>query len=196
VDRAIEIARRVNMPLKIAAKVDGKDKAYFDAAVKPLLSDRRIEFIGEIGEDDKDSFLGDAAALLFPIDWPEPFGLVMIEAMACGTPVVAYRCGSVPEVMRDGVSGFVVDEMDRAVEATARAVELPRGRCRAYFESRFLADRMAAGYVQVYEGLVAQERHDEGHGRTAIGLAAIDTEDHDERAATSTIAGGHGVELT
>jgi glycosyltransferase involved in cell wall biosynthesis len=195
VDRAIEIARRLNMPLKIAAKVDGKDRAYFETAVKPLLADRRVEFIGEIGEDDKDSFLGDAAALLFPIDWPEPFGLVMIEALACGTPVVAFRCGSVPEVMRDGVSGYVVDDIDQAVAATARAVELPRGRCRAYFEARFLADRMAAGYVEVYESLLKSSRRDEGHGRTAIGLAAIDTEDHDDRVPASPI-GGLGADVT
>ena len=97
------------MPLKIAAKIDGKDRDYFEREIKPLFDDPLVDYVGEIGEAEKNEFLGDAAALLFPIDWPEPFGLVMIEAMACGTPVVAFRCGSVPEVMRDGVSGYVVD---------------------------------------------------------------------------------------
>ena len=125
-DRAIDIAVRLGMPLKIAAKVDKKDQEYFETQIKPKMTDPRIEFVGEIGEAQKNDFLGDAAALLFPVDWPEPFGLVMIEAMACGTPVVAFRCGSVPEVMRDGVSGYVVDTLDEAVAATARVVELPR----------------------------------------------------------------------
>ena len=120
---------------------------------RPLLADPRIEFVGEIDEDHKDAFLGGAAALLFPVDWPEPFGLVMIEAMACGTPVVAFRCGSVPEVMRDGVSGYVVDSIDEAVARTAQAIRLPRDRCRAYFEERFCAPRMARDYVAVYEAL-------------------------------------------
>ena len=114
--------------------------------------------MGEIGEAEKNAFLGDAAALLFPIDWPEPFGLVMIEAMACGTPVVAFRCGSVPEVMRDGVSGYVVDTIDEAVAATARAVELPRARVRAYFDERFSAPRMAEDYVAIYEALIEDAR--------------------------------------
>ena len=127
----------------MAAKIDERDRAYYEREVKPLFADPRVEFVGEIGERDKADFLGDAGALLFPVDWPEPFGLVMIEAMACGTPVVAFRRGSVPEVMRDGVSGYVVETLDGAVEATARALELPRKRCRAYFEGRFSAPRMA-----------------------------------------------------
>src|SRR4029079_5395795 len=114
------------MPLKIAAKIDSNDRDYFEAEIKHLFDDPLVDYIGEIGEDQKNAFLGGASALLFPIDWPEPFGLVMIEAMACGTPVVAFRCGSVPEVMRDGVSGYVVDSIDDAVAATAQAVKLPR----------------------------------------------------------------------
>jgi glycosyltransferase involved in cell wall biosynthesis len=161
VDRAVEIARRLDLPLKVAAKIDDKDRRYYEQKLKPLFADPHVEFVGEIGEKDKGDFLGDAAALLFPIDWPEPFGLVMIEAMACGTPVVAFRCGSVPEVMRDGVSGYVVDTLDGAVEATARALELPRKRCRAYFEGRFSAPRMANDYLAIYERLVAGEHRGE-----------------------------------
>jgi glycosyltransferase involved in cell wall biosynthesis len=153
-DRAIEIATRVRMPLKIAAKIDAKDRAYFEAEIVPRLRNPLVEFIGEINEEQKGPFLGGAAALLFPVDWPEPFGLVMIEAMACGTPVVAFRRGSVPEVMRDGVSGFVIDGMEDAVEATRRAVGLSRANCRAYFEERFLAERMARDYLALYAELV------------------------------------------
>ncbi len=182
----MEIARRLGMPLKIAAKIDGKDRDYFESEIKPLFADPSIEFVGEIGESDKNEFLGGAAALLFPIDWPEPFGLVMIEAMACGTPVVAFRCGSVPEVMRDGVSGYVVDSIDNAVAATARAVELPRAGVRAYFEERFSAPRMAANYLTIYEELIAGARLRRGRGRTAFGLAAID--------ADADADAGHGVD--
>ena len=158
-DRAIEIAERVGMPLKIAAKVDRVDEAYFAATIKPLLDHPLVEFVGEIDEQRKDEFLGNAAALLFPVDWPEPFGLVMIEALACGTPVVAFACGSVPEVMHDGLSGFVVSSVDEAVAAVPRALALPRERCRAYFEDRFTASRMAAAYVRIYEKMIARERH-------------------------------------
>ena len=143
--------------------------------------------MGEIGEDQKNAFLGGAAALLFPIDWPEPFGLVMIEAMACGTPVVAFRCGSVPEVMRDGVSGFVVETLDEAVAATARAVELPRAGVRAYFEKRFSAPRMAEDYVAIFEAMLRNVRRDQGRGgHAAFGLAAIDAEAESD--------GGHAVD--
>jgi glycosyltransferase involved in cell wall biosynthesis len=151
VDRAIEIARRVHLPLKIAAKVDRVDRAYFDEAIEPLLHHPLMEFIGEIGEHEKDAFLGDAYALLFPIDWPEPFGLVMIEAMACGTPVIAYRNGSVEEVMEQGRTGFIVDDLEDAVQAVRRVRELSRVRCRRVFEERFTAERMARDYVRVYE---------------------------------------------
>ena len=149
VDRAIEIATRVGMPLKIAAKIASADKDYYEE-VRPLFDHPLVEFVGEINEREKDQFLGEAAALLFPIDWPEPFGLVMVEAMACGTPVIAFRHGSVPEVMRQGVSGFVVDSMDEAVAATQQVLGLSRRRCRDYFEERFGVERMARDYVQVY----------------------------------------------
>jgi glycosyltransferase involved in cell wall biosynthesis len=154
VDRAIEIARRVAMPLRIAAKVDWVDKEYFDALVQPLLRDSLVEFVGEIGEGEKDEFLGNAYALLFPIDWPEPFGLVMIEAMACGTPVIAYRSGAVPEVMEEGHTGFIVKELEDAVEAVRRVPRLSRARCREVFEKRFTAARMATDYLQVYKRII------------------------------------------
>jgi len=154
VDRAIEIARRVGMPLKIAAKVGKDDEAYYQE-VRHLLQEPHVEFLGEIGEADKQEFLGNAAALLFPVDWPEPFGLVMIEAMACGTPVIAFRRGSISEVMSDGVSGFVVETVDQAVAALERALKIPRETCRAYFDQRFLAERMARDYVAAYEAVRA-----------------------------------------
>jgi glycosyltransferase involved in cell wall biosynthesis len=159
-DRAIEIATRVGMPLKIAAKIDRVDEEYFASRIRPLLDHPLIEFVGEIDEARKDQFLGDAAAVLFPVDWPEPFGLVMIEALACGTPVVAFARGSVPEVMQDGVSGFVVETVDEAVAAVPRALALPREGCRAYFDRCFTASRMAAGYVRIYEAMIARERNE------------------------------------
>jgi glycosyltransferase involved in cell wall biosynthesis len=176
VDRAVEIARRLGLPLKVAAKIDDKDRDYYEQRLKPLFAEAHVEFLGEIGESDKGSFLGDAAALVFPIDWPEPFGLVMIEAMACGTPVVAFRRGAVPEVMRDGVSGYVVDTLDGAVEATARALELPRKRCRAYFEARFAAPRMANDYLAVYDRLLAAGTAG-GHPPPRLGLVPADARD-------------------
>ena len=153
VDRAIEIARKVGMPLRIAAKVDRADRRYFKQDIEPLLNDPHIEWLGEISDKDKDEFLGNAYALLFPIDWPEPFGLVMIESMACGTPVIAYECGSVPEVMEDGVTGFIVRDLEGAVKGVNRIPELSRSRCREVFEKRFAAQRMAKDYVDVYERL-------------------------------------------
>lgn len=152
-DLAIEIAIRTGMPLKIAAKVDNADRQYYEAKIKPLLKHPLVEFIGEIGEGEKNEFLGNAYALLFPIDWPEPFGLVMIEAMACGTPVIARRCGSVPEVMRDGVSGFIVDTVDEAVQAVQKVESINRQAVRAYFEERFTSERMAVDYLKVYYSL-------------------------------------------
>jgi glycosyltransferase involved in cell wall biosynthesis len=154
VDRAIEIARQVQIPLKIAAKVDPVDKDYFEGVVEPLLRDPLVEFVGEIGKVEKEDFLGNAYALLFPIDWPEPFGLVMIEAMACGTPVIAYRSGAVPEVMEEGHTGFIVQGLEDAVEAVRRVPELSRKRCREIFDQRFTAARMAQDYVQLYERLI------------------------------------------
>jgi glycosyltransferase involved in cell wall biosynthesis len=156
VDRAIEIAHQVGIPIRIAAKVDRVDRDYFDSVIEPMLHHPLVEFVGEIGEDDKDEFLGDAQALLFPIDWPEPFGLVMIEAMACGTPVIAYRNGSVPEVMEEGRTGFIVEDLDDAVEAARRVPQLSRARCREIFEQRFTAARMARDYVDVYERLIGR----------------------------------------
>jgi glycosyltransferase involved in cell wall biosynthesis len=156
VDRAIEIAHQVGIPIRIAAKVDRIDRDYFDSVIEPMLHHPLVEFVGEIGEDDKDEFLGNAQALLFPIDWPEPFGLVMIEAMACGTPVIAYRNGSVPEVMEEGRTGFIVEDLDDAVEAARRVPQLSRARCREIFEQRFTAARMARDYVDVYERLIGR----------------------------------------
>ena len=158
VDRAIKIAKRIGIPLKIAAKVDLVDREYFKKVIKPLLRDPLVEYVGEIGEGEKDDFLGNAYALLFPIDWPEPFGLVMIEAMACGTPIIAYRQGSVPEVIEQGHTGFVVDDLADAVAAAKRVPELSRERCREVFEQRFTARRMARDYLRVYQGLIERER--------------------------------------
>lgn len=149
-DRAIAIARRAGLPLKVAAKIDTADCAYFHAHIEPLLADPHVELVGEIDDAHKADFLGNAAALLFPIDWPEPFGLVMIEAMACGTPVIAWNCGSVPEVIRDGINGFLVDSVDAAAAAVARLPSLDRDRIRRTFETRFSADAMARGYQAIY----------------------------------------------
>ena len=153
-DRAIEVAHRQKMPIKLAAKVDPADQEYFEREIEPLLDHDRDDFVGEIGGDDKMRLLNHARALLFPIDWAEPFGLVMIEAMACGTPVIAYRSGSVPEVITDGVNGFIVDDIDGAVEAVGRLDELDRAEVRATFEDRFTAERMARDYVRLYEELI------------------------------------------
>jgi len=149
-DRAIEIARRSGLKLRIAAKVDRVDEAYFNERIRPLLSDPLVEFIGEVGEAEKGDLLGGARVLLFPVDWPEPFGLVMIEAMACGTPVIAWRCGSVPEVVDDGITGWIVESIDEAVAAVARTDLIDRARVRAVFEERFSATRMASDYVAIY----------------------------------------------
>lgn len=152
------------MPLKIAAKVDCADRRYFKRVVEPLLDDPHVEWVGEITDQQKNEFLGNAYALLFPIDWPEPFGLVMIEAMACGTPVIAYESGSVPKVMEDGVTGFVVRELDEAAEAIGRVRTVDRARCREVFENRFTATRMADDYTEVYHQMV---------GRTAVDYAEV-----------------------
>jgi len=153
-NRAIEIAARASIPLKIAAKVDRVDQAYWDEIIRPMVKTHsNVEFIGEIGERDKAAFLGEAAALLFPIDWPEPFGLAMIEAMACGTPVIAFRRGSVSEVVEDGTSGFIVDTIEEAVRAVRRIFSLDRTGVRGAFERRFTAERMARDYLQIYREL-------------------------------------------
>lgn len=156
VDRAIRIAVKAGMKLKIAAKVDNVDRDYYEQQIRPLLDQPGIEFIGEISDTEKPEFLSGAAALLMPIDWPEPFGLVMIESMACGTPVVAYRSGSVPEVVEDGVTGFIVDGEDEAVDAVKNRVwKLSRDAVRTRFEERFSARRMASDYVRIYGRLIA-----------------------------------------
>ena len=154
---AIEIARRAGMKLKVAAKVDPADQKYYDEQVKPVLDvSPHVEFIGEINDGQKQEFLGNAAALLFPISWPEPFGLVMIESMGVGTPVIAFNCGSVPEIMEDGLTGYVVDDIDGAVAALAKLDRLFRPSIRSRFEERFSARAMAREYVKIYESLAAQ----------------------------------------
>lgn len=158
VDRAIEIAKRTGVPLKIAAKISTADEEYFRSEIAHLLDHPLVEFLGEIGEHEKGDFLRGAKALLFPIDWPEPFGLVMIEALACGTPVVAFSHGSVPEVLRHGVSGFLVKDMDEAVAAAARVEELDRRACRAEFDARFTAQRMAEDYERLYARLLRERQ--------------------------------------
>jgi glycosyltransferase involved in cell wall biosynthesis len=154
-DRAIAIARRVGMKLRIAAKVDRADQAYFERDIRPLLDDPLIEWVGEIGDRDKPEFLGNALALLFPIDWLEPFGLVMIEAMACGTPTIAYRQGSVPEIIEHGISGLIVDDEDGAVAAVRTLGAIDRAKVRACFERRFTVERMADDYLRLYRAAAA-----------------------------------------
>ncbi|HEX3809731.1 MAG TPA: glycosyltransferase family 4 protein [Rhizomicrobium sp.] len=153
-EEAIAIAKRVGIPLKMAAKVDAVDREYFETRIKPLLDHPLIEFIGEINDSQKQEFLGDALALLFPIDWPEPFGLVMIEAAAVGTPVVAFRRGSVPEVIVPGVSGYIVDNVDEAVAAVPKAAKLNRAGVRRVFDKRFTVKVMAEHYLSIYDRLV------------------------------------------
>ena len=155
IDKAIRIAGAAGMKLKVAAKVDKADQEYFDSAIRPLLTQGHVEFIGEITDAQKPDFLSGAHALLFPIDWPEPFGLVMIESMACGTPIIAINRGSVPEVMDDGVSGFIVETEAQAVAALDKIGTLDRSRVRAQFERRFTARRMAEDYLDLYEELCA-----------------------------------------
>ncbi|HLY06550.1 MAG TPA: glycosyltransferase family 4 protein [Rhizomicrobium sp.] len=169
--RAIEIARAAGIPLKIAAKVDPHDEAYFHRHVEPLLDDPLIDFIGEIGDADKSDFLGNALALLFPIDWPEPFGLVLIEAMACGTPVIAFNRGAVPEIIEDGVTGFVVNSAEEGVGAIERLKLLNRLRIRHICERRFSAAAMARRYLDVYARLVGESAF--GHERMSAGISAV-----------------------
>jgi len=153
-DRAIRIAQRCGIPLKIAAKVDNVDRDYFEAQIRPLIREPHVEYLGEIGDQEKSHFLSGAMALLSTLDWPEPFGLVMIEAMACGTPVIAFNRGSVPEVIEDGLSGFIVEDETSAVAAVKRLPELSRETVRKRFEKRFTARRMATEYLSVYRSLM------------------------------------------
>jgi glycosyltransferase involved in cell wall biosynthesis len=163
-DKAVEIARQARMPLRVAAKIYPEERAYYEKVIEPLFrASPWVEFVGEVGGAAKDALLGGARALLFPIDWAEPFGLVMIESMACGTPVVALRRGSVPEVMTDGVTGFVVDDVDAAVEAVGATAALDRRACRRTFVERFGVARMASNYLAVYRRLAG------GGGRPAMG---------------------------
>ena len=154
VDRAIRIAIRCGIPLKIAAKVDRADQDYYDELIRPLMDHPLVEFIGEIGDHEKSDFLSGAIGLLVPIDWPEPFGLVMIEAMACGTPVIAYNRGSVPEIIDEGLTGFIVEDEISAVAAVGRLADLNRGAIRKQFETRFTARRMALDYLAAYRSLM------------------------------------------
>jgi glycosyltransferase involved in cell wall biosynthesis len=171
-DRAIEIAARAGMRLRIAAKTDAADRDYMEQVIRPILSNSSAEFIGEIGDKDKKDFLANAYALLFPIDWPEPFGLVIIEAMACGTPIIAFRSGSVPELIQEGVTGYLVDDIDGALQALAKVPAFDRRRCRRVFEERFSASRMAQNYLNVYCRVIeASADHD-----ARVALAALDSD--------------------
>jgi glycosyltransferase involved in cell wall biosynthesis len=181
-DRAIAIARAAGLPLKIAAKVDKADDAYFRDVIAPLLDGGGVEFIGEINDNAKGEFLGQAAGLLFPIDWPEPFGLVMIEAMACGTPVLAFRCGSVPEIVEDGLTGRIVSDVDEAVRAVPELLALDRKAIRARFEERFSAARMATDYVKIYQKMLRK------HVAPQLELSAM--------AALSVAANAHNAEAS
>ena len=181
-DAAIRIAAQAGLPLKIAAKVDRVDEEYFKSTIEPLLSLGDVEFVGEIGEDRKEEFLGNAAALLFPIAWREPFGLVMIESMACGTPVVAFENGSVPEVLEEGVTGFIVNDEQQAVEAVRQIGGLDRDRISAEFDRRFTARHMAQNYLALYSRLAKARR---SAAKAAVPAAA------DEILARSLVTCGH-----
>lgn len=184
-DQAIEIAKRVGMPLRIAAKVDPADRDYFKLKIERLLEHPLIEYVGEINDAEKNDFLGDAAALLCPYDWPEPFGLVLIEAMACGTPVLAYRRGSIPEVIDHGVTGFVCDDLDGMAQAVAALPLIDRPRCREVFERRFTVERMVQDYLALYERMTAlpagpkafAQARPTNHARVGAGRLLVQTTD-------------------
>jgi glycosyltransferase involved in cell wall biosynthesis len=180
-DRAIEIARRTGHRLRVAAKIDRVDRDYYTRHIAALLRQPHVEFLGEIGERDKQELLGGARALVFPIHWPEPFGMVMVEAMACGTPVIAYRGGSVPEVIDHGVTGLICDGIDQAVAAVDRISELSRAACRAAFERRFTAARMASDYTAIYRRIL-QCRQPRGPGANGAHGAHAERDDHGQHA--------------
>ena len=186
VDRAIEIAKLAKMKLKIAAKVDINDRHYMDTTIRPLLDHPLVEFIGEIGDEEKAELLSNAYALLFPIDWVEPFGIVMIEAMACGTPVIAFRRGSVPEVIDDGVTGFTVDDIEESLHAVEKLHQFDRERCRKVFEERFSVSRMAGDYLKIYERLLG------ANGRARLGRLGEPANRRDLVVRTNGEAASHG----
>jgi glycosyltransferase involved in cell wall biosynthesis len=159
IDRAIEIAKEAGIMIRIAAKIDKVDRDYYESKIAPLLDHPLVDFIGEVGEKEKEELLGNALGLLYPIDWPEPFGLAMIESMACGTPVVAYNCGSVPEVVDEGLTGFVVNSHREAVAAVKKLPQLDRKICRSVFEKRFSAGRMVDDYLAIYESMINEVRN-------------------------------------
>ncbi|HET9949371.1 MAG TPA: glycosyltransferase, partial [Longimicrobiales bacterium] len=159
IEAAVEIAAGVGMPLRVAAKIGQEDRSYYERVVKRLLEYPLVEYVGEIGDAEKQEFLGEATAVLFPVDWPEPFGLVMIEAMACGTPVIAYPRGAVPEVVEDGVTGFLVEDVPRAIAAVRDVARLSRRRCRERFEERFTLRGMAESYLGIYDRLRDGSQH-------------------------------------
>jgi glycosyltransferase involved in cell wall biosynthesis len=176
-DAAIRAARTLGLPIRLAAKVDREDQAYFDEVVRPLLVSPGVDFVGEIGAREKGSFLGNASALLFPIDWPEPFGLVMIEAMACGTPVIAMHRGSVPEVIRDGASGYIVNSELEFLAAIDRIGDISRAAVRQNFEAGFTSQRMARDYVRIYERLLQRPAPGpQQFQRTEAGIEAVPSE--------------------
>ncbi len=172
VDRAIDIARRAGLPLRIAAKVDGADRDYFSNHIAPLLDTPGVEFIGEIGEAEKSDFLGGAIGLLVPVTWPEPFGLVMIEAMACGTPVIAFPNGSVPEIIEHGVNGLLVQDNDAAVIAVGLLESIDRARVRQSFEQRFTVEAMVDGYEAIYRRILAEAEPDVEPLMAPVAIAA------------------------
>lgn len=180
-DHAIEIAKRTGLPLRIAAKVDNVDRTYFEAEIEPLLNHPLIEFVGEISDAEKDQFIGNAIAVVCPYDWPEPFGLVLIEAFACGTPVIAYRRGSIPEIVDHGVTGFICETIDEMVDAVGQVPLIDRKQCRAAFDERFTADRMARDYVALYERLLVEDEAMQATQNTAFGRSnkeSFKTESH------------------
>jgi glycosyltransferase involved in cell wall biosynthesis len=190
-DRAIEIAARAGLPLKIAAKIDRLDQDYWRSHIEPLVRRHAcVEYIGEINEDEKAAFLGNALAVLFPIDWPEPFGLVMIEAMACGTPTIAFRCGSVPEVIEDGVSGYIVDSIDEAMRSAEAAGVLDRAGVRAAFDRRFTAERMALDYQDVYETIGSGGHAAPRRGRPFLPLSGGGHRERTNAASVERTRGG------
>jgi glycosyltransferase involved in cell wall biosynthesis len=172
VDRAIEIARRSGWRLRIAAKIDAADETYYREQIRPLMDDPLVEYVGELDDAQKNVFIGGAAAVLFPIDWPEPFGLIMIEALACGTPVIAWPHGSVREVLREGVDGFICEDVGAAVRAVRALERFDRARCRASFEERFSVERMAEGYLKLYAELLARAADGSRSSRAESGMEA------------------------